>query len=124
MLPQRLQDAERPAKALTHEPTGIDWSLGVGEAQIFIFHPITQLQQGHGKVGIFGYSVGVEATRFAYRRDPPGANRSRHDADRAHCVQGTAFKVLASDVLQRLPARPKIDTVADLRVTGNGTNLG
>ena len=67
VFPDRLQNSEGPAEALTHQAIGIDRRFSVGEGQVFIFHAIAGLQQRHSQVRIFGHGVGVIAAGFAHR---------------------------------------------------------
>ena len=124
MFPHRLQDAERPAEALPHQPAGVYRSFGVSQSQIFVFDAIAQLKQSHGEVGILGHSVGMEAAGLSHRGDPPCAYRAGNHADRAHGVQGAAFEILAGDVLKGLPARPKVNAIADFCVARHGSDFG
>ena len=124
MLPHRLQNAERPAKTLAHQAIGVGGSLGVGQSHVFVFHAVTEAEQSHGKVGIFGDGVDVIAAGLAHGGDAPGANRARYHADRAQNVERPPLEILAGDVLQRLPAGPKIHAIANLGVARDGGDFG
>ena len=76
MLPDRLQNAERPAKALTHQAIGIDGGFGISQRQIFVFDAISRCSKGHGEVGVFGHGVGMVSAGLAHGRDPPCPDRS------------------------------------------------
>src|SRR5581483_1660994 len=56
--------------------------------------------------------------------NPPCADRSWHNAYRAHRIQRAAFEVLAGDVFKRLPAGPEIDAIANLRIASYCGDLG
>ena len=44
VLVDSLQNAERPAKTLAHQPVGIRRSLRIGQRHVFIFHAVTAAQ--------------------------------------------------------------------------------
>src|SRR5881296_2189076 len=61
---------------------------------------------------------------FAHRRGTPCANGPRHHAHCTERIQSTALKILAGDVLKRLPTGPDVHTVAHLRIPSNSADLG
>ena len=124
MFIDRLQDAEGPAETLAHQGVRVGGRLGVGERHVFVFDAISQAQQGHGEVGVFGDGVNVVSAGLAHCRNAPGADRARHHADRAQHVESAALEVLAGDVFQSLPARPEIHPIANLRIARDGADFG
>ncbi len=64
------------------------------------------------------------AARLAYRRHAPCPDRARHHADRPENIQCAPLEVLAGDVFEGLPARPKIHPVSHLGVAGDGADSG
>ena len=59
------------------------------------------------------------AAGFAHRGNTPCTDRSWNHAHRAQRVQRAALEILAGDVLERLPACPQVDSVADFRISRN-----
>ena len=124
MFVDGLQDAEGPAEALAHEAVGVGGRFGEGEGHVFVFDAVAEAQQGHGEVGVFGDGIDVVAAGFADGGDAPCADGSGDDADGAENVEGAAFKILAGDVFEGLPAGPEIHAVADFGVAGHGSDFG
>src|ERR1700688_189365 len=123
MFEDGLENSEGPAESLPHQSIGGGRSLGKGEGHVFIFDAIAVTQKSHGQIGVFGYGVDMIAAGLAYCFDAPGADRSGDNTYSAHGVKRAAFKVLAGDVFEGLPARPEIDAVADLGVAGYRSNF-
>ena len=84
---------------------------------------VALLEQVHGQVGVFGDGVGVVAAAGLDGGGPPCADRSGNDHDDVEEIERAALEVLAGDVLERLPAGPEVDAVADLGVAGDGADL-
>ena len=123
MLVHGLQNAERPAKTLAHQAIRVDRRFGVGERHVFVFDAVTEAEQRHGQVGVFGDGVGVEASSRAHGRHAPSADRAGHHADRAQHIECAAFEILAGDVFERLPARPQIHAVTHFCVACDRPDL-
>ena len=124
MLPDGLKNSERPAEALTHEGIGTGGGLGEGERHVFVFDAVAVAQEGHGEIGVLGDGIDVIAAGLADGGDAPGADGAGNDADGSERVESAAFEVLAGDVFEGLPARPKVDAVADFGVARDRADSG
>src|SRR5882724_10984328 len=113
MLPYGLKNSERPAEALAHQSARIRGSFRKRQGTIFVHHAPAILQQRHGQVCVLGHRVSVVATGLADRSHAPRANRSGDHAYGAKYVESAALKILAGDVLKRLPAGPQVHAIAD-----------
>ena len=75
MLEDGLQDAERPAEALPHQPVHIHRGFREGQRLVFVDHGVALFEQVHGEIRIFGDGVGVVAPAGLHRLGAPRANR-------------------------------------------------
>ena len=123
VLEDCLQCAKRPAKALPHQSLRIDRRFSEGQRLILVNDLVALLKQVHRKVGVFGNSVdGIPAAMTRCFRTP-AANRAGHHCHDIEQIECAAFKVLAGDVLQRLPARPQVHAVAHLGIARHCSHL-
>ncbi len=120
MFDDRLQNSKRPAETLTHQAAHVIRRLGKCKRAVLIYHFQSLLQQAHGQVGIFGDRVHVVTLRRLYRSSTPRADRPRNNGDHIEQIERAAIEVLAGDVFERLPARPKVDAVSDLGISCDG----
>src|SRR5579884_3550414 len=119
VLEDSLQDPERPAEALPHQTIDRRGRFSKCQRAVFINDLVILLQQVHRQVRIFRYRIDGISSTLDHRCCAPGSDCTWNDCDYVEQVQRPALKVLAGDVLERLPARKQVHLVADLCVSGN-----
>ena len=124
MLPEGLQRAKRPAKALADELAGGIGSFRPSDGLFVVANAPANPADGNGQVGVFGHGVRGDPAGGFDGLLAPGAESARNHGDAIEKIKGAFFHVLAGDVFERLPARQPARTIADLDVARDRAHGG
>ena len=122
MFPEGLHHAEAPTHALLDKLPHVFRCLCHGHGIVLVLDDITGFVDAHRQVAVLSQCVGGQSAGALDGFLAESTNSAGHHGDGIDIGVGHAVEVLTGGVFDGLPAREHVALVADLDVSGHGTD--
>src|SRR5215471_8118629 len=123
MFPGGLECSIHPPVTLANKTAQGIRSFSKPNSFIFIRNRVTQLPDSHRKVSVLRQRQIIETSDPFDKLATPCSNGTGDNCHTIQQIESATIEILAGDVFERLPSSQKVDTIANLRVAGDRTDL-